>query len=162
MAIGWYIIPYERYYPPYADIPMRHCAINNYKTEIWAAGGKWYSTEILGNRGIVKVSAPVGILSLLDSKYKRIPKDRLDDSLSDLPTAVKIALKNEILDMGYTFVQVLARFGDDIGQYTLRQVLKFMATYRLKPRYDSDTDTIVMDGIVQKCSSIEFADKKVQ
>ena len=161
MSIAWYIIPYERYRPLVDDIPLRWCAINNYKKQIWAAGGKWYATEILGNRGIVKVKAPAAILTLLDSKYKRIPKNRLDDSLSDLSSGVKSWLRNEIHSAGYTLAQVQARFGGDLGEYTLGDVLRFMMSWRLKPRYDSQTDTIIMDGDVQECSPIEFADKKI-
>lgn len=159
MPIGWYIVPYKR--REFGIYPTRYCAIDDYTEQIHAAGGQWTETEILGNRAIVKLRASQAILNQADTLYKRIPKDRLDDSLSDLPTAAKIALRDEALDQGYTLEQIQARFPNDIGQYTLRQVLQFMATKRKKPRYDSDMDEIVLDGEDQECRSIESVDTEV-
>lgn len=160
MPIAWYIVPYKR--KPFEAGKTRYCAIDDYTKQIFAEGGNWTETEILGNRAIVKVKAPVIILTVLNSKYKRLPKNRLDDSLSDLPASVKTAIKNEILDMGYTLTEVQNKFGNDIGQFTLRDVLKFMTKRRLKPRYVPETDTIVVDGIIQKCRPLEDVDNQVQ
>lgn len=161
-SIGWYIVPYVRDYSIGSPQPARHCELCLYNKQIWDAGGKWTCVEVLGNRAIVKIKAPAAILNMIDSKYKRLPKDRLGDSLSDLPNNIKIALKNEILDMGYTIAEVKAKFGSDLGQFTLRDVLKFMAKRRLKPRYIPETDTIVCDGIEQRCRNIEYVNSKVQ
>lgn len=160
MAIAWYIVPYE--IKEQHGEKYRRVAICNYSKQIRDSGGAWTETEILGDRAIVKVRASDAILSALNTKYKRLPKDRLDDSLSNLPENVKMALKNEILDMGYSIDEIRERFGNDLGQYTLRDVLKFMTKRRLKPRYDSETDTIFVDGIVQKCRSIESVNSEIQ
>lgn len=162
MPIGWYIVPYMRRYDIYAPAPQRYCAIDDYTEQIFAQGGNWTETEVLGNRAIVKVRTSDAILSVLDTEYKRLPKNHLDDSLSDLSPAIKTALKNELLDMGYPLTEITDRFGDDFDSYTLRDVLRFIAKRRLKPRYVPEEDTIVCDGIIQECRSIESVDEEIQ
>ena len=159
MAIGWFIVPYVRLDRPIG--PTRYPAIDNYTDQIRAAGGYWSETEVLGNRCIVKVRAPEAGLTQLAGIFKRLPKDRLDDSLADLPTGVKATLRDEILDMGYTLAEIQERFGDDLGQYTLRDVLRFMARRRLKPRYNRATDEIILDGPEQVCRPVEDVDAEV-
>ena len=163
MAIAWYIAPYKiNQEAPGWLKNIRYCAMDDYTDVIFAEGGDWTETEILGNRAIVKVRASLAILTILNSVFKRIPKNRLDDPLSDLPTAVKQALKNEALDMGYTIAELQARFPNDLGTYTLKDVLKFYAKRRLKPRYDSVADEIKVDGIEQTCRPIESVDAEVR
>jgi len=145
--IAWYIVPYKldtsrRVLGAYPRYP----AIFDYKEQILAAGGDFKLTEILGNRAIVKLRAPENILALADAKYKRLPKERLDDSLSDLPEIVKTKIRDEILDQGYTIEEIRDKFGDNLGDYTLRDVLKFMATRRKRRRYDFVTDQVIFDG----------------
>jgi len=159
MAIAWFIIPYKRRVG--ARQPTRYCAIDDFTPQIYSAGGKWSETEILGDRAIVKVSAPANILTALNAEYKRLPKDRLDDSLSDLSAGAKTAIRNELQDAGYSLAEIQARFGSDLGAFTLRDVLRFFASRRLKPRYDVDTDTIILDGSVQVCRSIDEVDEDV-
>jgi hypothetical protein len=161
MPIGWYIVPYEIRITG-EPIPTRYCAIDDYTPQIYAAGGQWAETEVLGNRAIVKVRAPAAGLSALDATYRRIPKNRLDDSLADLPAAIKVALRDEIQDQGYSLVEIRARFGDDLGAYTLRDVLRFMASRRLQPRWDWIADEIILDGPAQACRSVESVDAEVK
>lgn len=158
MAVGWYIVPYKRDTRWRA---ARYPEIDDYTDQIQAAGGRWAETEVLGNRCLVKVRAPTAVLDALDGVYKRLPKDRLDDSLADLPAGVKQALKDEALDMGYSVAELRARFPGDLGDYTLRDVLRFMATRRLKPRYDSETDSIILDGVAQACRRVDSVDTEV-
>jgi hypothetical protein len=162
MPIAWFIIPYKR--DPNSKIPARYPAIDDYTTQIYESGGQWSEAEILGNRCLVKVRATTEQLSVLASVqgFRRLPKDRLDDPLSDLPARAKQAIKDEILDAGYTLDEVQARFGDDLGTYTLRDVLRFMTSRRLKPRYDVDIGEIILDGEIQSCRSIENVDNEVQ
>ena len=162
MPVGWYIVPYKHKAKRFwTGSPLRYCEIDDYTQQILASGGRWTETEILGNRAIVKLRASQAILNQADALYKRLPKDRLDDPLSDLSVAIRQALKNEVLDQGYTIEEVQARFGDDLGSYTLRQVLTFMASRRKKPRYDSQADEIVFDGPDQPCRPIEEVDSEV-
>ena len=161
--IGWYICPYKiRQEFPGAPRNMRYCAMDDYTQVIFAKNGNWTETEILGDRAIVKVRAPQGVLNALNGVFKRLPKNHLNDSLSDLPAGVKTALKNELLDMGYSLIEIKNRFGSNLGQYTLRDVLKFAARRRLKPRYHSGADEIILDGPVQACRTLELVDNEVQ
>lgn len=163
MAIGWYIVPYKRRNDPGEEV-ARYCAMNDYTQQIiYTYDGAWTETEILGNRAIVKVRAPAQMLEFLDTVpgFRRLPKNRLDDSLADLPLGIKSALRDELLDMGYTLDEIHERFGSDLGQYTLRDLLEFAATRRLKPRYNPANDTIYLDGEVQRCRSIESVDEEV-
>ncbi len=114
---------------------------------------------VVGGSGAGKCSV-TEILSDVNF-FKRIPKDALDNSLSDLSNAAKTALKNEILDMGYTLQEVNNRFPGDLGDYTLRDVLRFMATRRRKPRYDSGTDEIVLDGEEVGCEDVDALDRVI-
>jgi hypothetical protein len=157
--IGWYIVPYKRRLDQ--ALPVRCPAINDYTAEICGAGGSWAETEVLGDRCLVKVRASAEVLAMLDGVYKRLPKERLDDALSDLSTAAKQKLKNEILGMGYSVGEVQAAFPGDLGDYCLGDVLHFMASRRLKPRYDAGAGEIILDGAVQVCRPVESVDGEV-
>lgn len=161
MAIGWYVVPYKR--RTGEDRPTRYCSMDDHTATIHAAGGAWAETEVLGNRAIVKVRATPAILTQLNgvAGFIRLPKDILDDSLASLSTGAKTAIRNELQSAGYTLGEIQARFGSDLGQYTLRDVLRFFASRRLKPRYDVGTDAIILDGAVQPCRDIESVDGEV-
>lgn len=168
--IGWFIVPYKRrrylVEPGEPDIllrPTRYCAMYDAAKQIRALGGQcqWSETEILGNRAIVKVRTSQAALDALDQLFRRLPKDRLDDSLADLSPAVLARIRDEILDMGYPLAEIRDRFGDDLSIYTLRDVLRFMARRRLKPRYDAGSDEIVCDGAVQPVKSVENVDSRI-
>lgn len=159
MAIGWYIVPYSRREGPR---PVRYCAMDDHTETILADGGDWREVEVLGNRAIVKVRASAATLSTLNGIFKRLPKNALNLSLSDLTNPQKIALRNELTDAGYSLAEIQARFGSDLGQFTLRDVLRFMATRRNKPRYDANLDEIFLDGPVQACNDIDALDLQVQ
>jgi hypothetical protein len=170
MIIAWYIVPYKRQYfvewQPGQFIPVamprRYAAIGDYTAEICGAGGSWAETEILGDRCLVKVRAPAEVLATLDAVYQRLPKQRLDDPLSDLSAAAKQKLKNAVLGMGYSVGELQAAFPGDLGDYCLGDVLHFMASRRLKPRYDAQADEIVCDGEVQGCRPVGDVDREVR
>ncbi len=158
--IGWYIVPYKRL-DNNTVRPYRYPAILDYTQQIKNDGGKWAETDVLGNRAIVKVKATTATLTTIDGVFKRIPASILNNKLSSLTTAQKTALRNEMLDMGYTLAEIQEKLPNDLGTYTLRDVLKFMATRRLRPRYNQPTDTIICDGIVQPVRTIESVDNAV-
>ena len=164
--IGWYIVPYEidtsESAPGYPLRNSRRIAMCRYNQQIWAAGGKWHGIEVLGNRAIVKIRAPQAVLNALDGVFKRFPKDKFDDSLIDLPVAVKAALKNELLDMGYSLAEIKQRFGNDLGQYTLKDVLLFIARRRLIPRYDKNADETVFDSGTRNCQPLQQVEDRIQ
>lgn len=157
MAIGWFICGYAR--DVSAPSPTRYCAMDTFTTMIRADGGDWREAEYLGNRAIVKVRASAGTLTTIagTTGFRRIPLTLLDDPLSSLTAGQRSAIRNEILDAGYTNAEINAAL-PDLSTVTLRQVLQFITSRRLKPRYDSGTDTIICDGIVQPCTQPETID----
>ena len=157
MPIGFFIVPYVRRLPLVAR--KRYCQIDDHTDQIVASGGRWAEVEVLGNRAIVKVRASTAILTQLATLYKRLPKDRLDDPLSDLSIAARQKIKDELLDMGYTQDEI-TNFGS-VQSKTLRQVLGFMATRRLKARYHAASESIILDGEAQACRPIEYIDLRV-
>ena len=160
MAIAFFLCPYKR--SPRTDKPIRFCAMNDFTTIIEADGGRWSETEILGDRAIVKVNALAATLTIIAGTptFRRIPLAALDESLSTLTNPQRNAIHAEILDAGYTVAEFNTRF-PNLASATLGDVLRFMATRRLKPRYDSGTDTIILDGEIQVCKSIDALDGEV-
>lgn len=161
MPVAWYIAPYKP--RTGAQMPTRYCAMDDFTAQIFGDGGTWTESEVLGNRAIVKVRASAGTLTSINAAqgFVRLPKDALGTALSDLTSQQKTALRNQLTDAGYTLAEIQARFGSDLGAFTLGDVLRFMASRRLKPRYDTGTQTIVCDGDVQDCRSIDSVDSEV-
>lgn len=163
MPVAWYIVPYkiETKYPwPTPDI--RYPAIDDYTKQIRDSGGDWSETEVSNNRAVVKVRASQTILDQLAAVFTRLPKNRLDDSLSNLPQTIKNRIKSELADMGYSLSEIRDRFGDDLGSYTLRDVLRFATQRRIAPRYHPDTESFTFDGPEKPCKPIEAVDEKVK
>jgi hypothetical protein len=161
MPTAWFIAPYKR--RAGAARPGRYCAMDDFTAQIIAEGGHWSETEVLGNRALVKVRASADTLTQIAAEQgiKRLPKDRLDDSLATLSPAVRQAIRAELEDMGYTLAEIQARFGTDLSAYTLGDVLRFAASRRLKPRYDAGSDAIVCDGPAQQCRPLNDVDAEV-
>jgi len=161
MSVGWFIAPFARRLA--STRPERYCVMDDFTTIILADDGDWHETEVLGNRAVVKVRASAATLTLIAAApgIKRLPKDALGEPLSDLTNTQKTALQGELLDMGYSLSELRAALGNDLGSKTLGDVVRFAARRRLKPRYDSATDTIILDGPVQPCRSIDDVDLSV-
>lgn len=162
--IAWYIAPYKiRQGRPDGLHNVRYCAMDDYTDSIiYTDKGNWSESEVLGNRAIVKVKASPLTLTVLNGVFTRLPRDGLDDSLSAVSIADKAVLKNEGLDMGYSNTEWNKAFPNNLGTYKLKNILHFYTKRRLKPRYDANTDTSYVDGIEQKCRSIESVDSEVQ
>lgn len=160
MPVAWFLCPYKRH--PRTDKVARYCAMNDFTAQIEADGGRWSETEILGDRAIVKVNASSATLTTIagTATFRRIPLSALDDPLSSLSTAQQTAIRNEVLDAGYSVAEVNAAF-PNIANNTLRQVLRFLASRRLRPRFDSGTNTIILDGAIQSCKAVEIVDLEV-
>lgn len=159
--VGWFVADYVRV--PHPTRVFRACGMDAYTAHIRADGGDWQETEILGNACLVKVRASAATLATIaaDSTIRRLPKDALNLSLADLTPTQKATLRNQVLALGYTVPELQAAFPLDLGNYTLRDVLRFMATRRLRPRYDSGTDTIVLDGPTEAPMSVDLLDARV-
>lgn len=160
--VAWFIAPYVRVTtPPKPPGVLRACAIREFQAQILADGGQWRAVEALGNICIAKVRASTATIAAIDAKYTKIPASKLDDPLSSLTNAQRNALKQIILNAGYTMAEVNARF-PNLANNTLGDALRFLASRRLKPRYDQATDTIILDGPVQPTASIDEQDGAVQ
>lgn len=156
--MAWFLCPYRRQ----SDVPFpaRECAMNQFTDLIRADGGDWSETEVLGDAAIVKVRASAATLAGINATagFTRLPKDLLDDPLSSLTNTQKTALRDLIESLGYPRAEWQAALGTNLGERTLREVVRFIATRRRKPRYDQATDTIILDGPVQACRSIDEVD----
>jgi hypothetical protein len=161
MSIAWFIAKYKRTVGRL--VPGRYCVMDDYTSLIFGDGGNWVESEILGNRAVVKVRANTSTLTTIaaDPLIVRLPLSLLDDPLSSLTANQRTAIRNQILDMGYTAAEVNNAF-PNIANATLGQVLRFAATRKLQPRYDAPTDTIICDGDVEGCTSIDLVDAMVQ
>jgi hypothetical protein len=124
----------------------------------------WKEIECLGDQAIVKVKGTAAALTTLNGLYERIPKDSLNEPLSDLSAPQKTALRNKITSLGYSLAEIQAALGADLGSRTLKEVLTFVCAKRRKPRYDIATDTIVLDGVevAQNPAVIDVIDETVK
>lgn len=158
MALAWFICPYKRKNPGVTP-PVRYCAMDDFTTVIRADGGDWDETEILGNHAIVKVRAASTTLTTINAAagFIRIPNHvDLSDTLGDLTAGQRNALHDKAIELGYSQAEIDAALPANWAAVTLRQVLNFLATRRLKPRYDSNTDAIILDGAEQPVKSVDL------
>jgi len=161
MAIAWFICSYKR--DPGAHRPTRYCAMDDFTTTITEEGGTWSETEVLGGYALVKVRAEQTTLDTIagTAGFFRIPIAKLDTQLSSLTTAQRNAIKARLEAMGYGVDELTSTLGNNLGQKTLGDVLRFAASRRLKPRYDKISDVIVCDGAVQTCRAVSSVDADV-
>lgn len=160
MATAWFLCPYKEDLDP--NNPRRVCAMDDFTALITADGGAWRETEILGNRAIVKVRATPATLATIAAApgVRRIPLARLDDPLSTLTPAQRTAIRNEILNAGYTVEEVTAAL-PNLTTATLRDVLRFMASRRVKTHFDATTNTFVFDGETRTPNTPDRLDKEI-
>lgn len=160
MPIAWFICTYKR--SP-GRMPGRYCAMDDFTSTIYADGGAWSETEVLGNYALVKVRASDVTLQTIaaDPGFLRIPLAVLTTLLSNLTAQQRNAIRDRILAMGYTDAEITAALGNNLGQRTLGQVLRFAASRRRKPRYDAVQDQIMMDGEIQACRLVDDVDAEV-
>ncbi len=156
LPVSWFLAPYKTGSSPY----IRVCGMNDFTADILSDGGQWKETEILGNWCLVKVKASAVTLTTIAGTYRRIPASKLDDPLISLTNAQKIALRNMATDAGYTLTEMQDALGD-LSTATLADLLRFLATRRVTPRYDAATQTIIFDGPVRPCRSIDAIDKEL-
>lgn len=163
MTVSWFICPYKQIAG--TKVPIRYCAMDDFTALIVADGGAWAESEVLGGWAIVKVRASDATLSTINAAtgFLRVPNNlRLSDLLSSLSGAQLTAINNRLLAMGYTQTEINNALGGNLSTVTLGQVLRFAATRRRKPRYDSATGTIILDGDIQPCWPVDNVDGEVQ
>jgi len=156
MTVAWFIAPYKR---DLTDTePSRYCAMQDFSTLIDADDGYWSESECLGNVAVVKVRASAATLTAIagGANFQRIPNHfNLSDTLGDLSATQRNAIRNRLTAMGYSTAEISGALpaSGNWASVTLRQVLRFAATRRRKPRFDGTN--IVLDGIVQTCRDID-------
>lgn len=153
---SWFLAPYKAGSVPH----IRYCGMDDFSSLIFADGGQWREVEILGNWCLVKVKASAGTLTTIAGTYRRIPASKMDDPLSSLTNAQKTALRNMATDAGYTLAEIQAALGD-LSTATLGDLLRFLATRRITPRFDAVSRTIIFDGPARPCRSIDDLDKEL-
>lgn len=160
MPTAWFICPMERV--PHPLRVTRRCAMDSFTSAIRADGGSWAETEVLGQRAVVKVNASAATLTTIagTAGFTRVPSARLDDPLSSLSNGQRNAIRNLILELGYTPAEVAARF-PNLSAATVGDVLRFMASRRRKVRHDAATDSIVDDGDVVTPTPVDHVDRMV-
>lgn len=150
MPAAWFLAPFIREPNDIAEHghPYRYCIVRDLHREIAADNGKCSYSEVLGNYAIVKVLASTTTLQAIAALtgVRRLPVDRLDDPLSSLTNAQRTTLRDWIESLGYPRAEWQTDLGTDLGSRTLREVLMFIAKRRLRPRYDSVNDQVVLDG----------------
>lgn len=160
--IAWFITTYKR--DPSPGIPTRYCAIDDFFDVLKADNAVWDYIEVLGNYALVKVKASQSVLDTIAVApgFLKIPLTRLNDSLSNLTSQQRNAVKTRLNNMGYSDNEILSNLGSNLALITLGDVLRFAARRRLKPRYDATQDQIVLDGSVQVCESVNVPDQRIQ
>ena len=160
MPVAFYIVPIVRINPPRNGLLAdREIALN---IDFPQLSGQWDGLETLGNKAIIKINAITSDLLQLNAAYTRILLSRLDEPISSLSATNRTALRNQILDMGYTLQELNEKFPDGIANYTLKDALKFMLTRRIKPRWDETTDEIIYDGVSVPCGNIDDLDRRIR
>jgi hypothetical protein len=163
MAIGWFLVPYVRDVNRPAGMgPARYCSIADQQALIDADGGKWAESEVLGNVALVKVRASNATLTTLDNLYFRLPNISLDTLLSGLTTTQRNQLRAKVEELGYTQEEIQSALGTNLGQRSLRQVLKFVTGKRRKVRFDQLQNDFVFDGPIVTPRPLEEVDAEVQ
>lgn len=138
--------------------------MDDFTDQIQADGGTWSETEVLGNHALVKVRANAGTLTTINAAtgFIRIPNHvDLNDTLGDLTGAQRTAIRDKALALGYTQAEIDEALPANWQAVTLRQVLRFFARRRLKPRYEVTTDEILLDGPEQPVTPVETVDARV-
>ncbi len=176
MATAWFICTYKRamVWDKVNGVwvnmqpPARYCAMDDFTPQINADGGAWSEIEVSGGYAVVKVRASSATLTTIGGTagFTRVPvtAPTLSTTLSTLTSEQRNALLTLIGNMGYTPAEISAALGSTLATWrghTLGNVLRFIASKRLKPRYDRNNDQIVLDGVPQACRSVSEADTDV-
>lgn len=169
MALAWFICGFNFVEGHNGPNSRRVCAMDNFSPSIFADGGAWSESEVLGGFAVVKVRASVATLTIIGGTagFTRIPNNWVDLSttLGSLTTGQRTTLLNLITSMGYTTAEINAALGSNLTGWrtkTLGQVLRFIAQRRLKSRWDNVQHQIVLDGILQSCKPIDDINAEVQ
>src|SRR3990167_775294 len=153
--MAWYICPMKQ--RDEGNGPERYCGMNDFTPQIFADGGAWSESEVLGGYAVVKVRASAATLTTIagPANFQRIPRDLLTEPMAGLSTAQRTAVRNKLNAMGYTDAEIIGALGQlNLNNVTLGQVLRFAASRRLKPEWDEGNQVITLTGAFQACVPI--------
>lgn len=159
--VSWFIAPYKIKASPFPGRFTRYCAVYDFEPQIKADGGAAAETEVLGDRAIVKVRASVQTLNLLNGSFYRFPLIKRSTRLSLLRSAARVAMRTELLAMGYLRSEISARFGTGFTNNNIGDVMAFATRRRRQPRYDKAVGKFLFDGRVRDCTAILTIDAMV-
>lgn len=141
------LAPYERRVGP-GGRPARRCALARILPDQKAGGTEpFVEAEGLGGFAVALIvdddlraqaAAAPGILAF--------PKIPLTATLGEVNASTRSELRDAAAAMGYTMAEIRQALGTDLASVTLLRLLRFMVSRRRRPRYDPDTDSIVLDG----------------
>lgn len=160
--MAWFLVSYKTPTsgPRAGMANTRVLALDDYTPLILADGGAWDATEVLGNKALAKVRASVATLTTIadDPLCVRLPFDTLDTPLASLPLVARQRIRTALKNAGYTLLEITANVGD-LSTITAREALEFFASRRHKPRFDTVTQQIVLDGTIVACRSVLDVDR---
>lgn len=128
--------------------PAFYPAFALYNEDIQREGGTW-KMEHVGNIWCLikaRISDTLAQTIGLDINCRRIPMNILDRPLSDLNNAQRNGLRDLAVEMGYTLEEIRSALGNNLANVTLRQLLRFLASRRIKARWDAASSQLVFDG----------------
>lgn len=166
MPSAWFLMPFK-VFEQRPDRDTRALEINfdpvvldAYRTD----GGEMRQIECRGNHALIKLRAFTQ--DTLDKVAglpgtTRITTKQLNETLSDLTPAQKTALRNLIVGLGYALADVQAALGPDIGNRTVREVLRYIVsqdqpgftvnpdrtTFTMKGPIIDNTDLLIVDAV---------------
>lgn len=141
------LAPYERVRDG-SPFPRRRCVLAG-ALPAQSGGGPepFIETEVLGGYAVA--------LILDDNNLSRasstpgvfgFPRISLTSTLSDLSVSARNELRDIATSMGYTAEEIRRALGTDLASVTMRRLLSLLASRRRRPRFDADSDAIVLDG----------------
>lgn len=150
MATYWWICRYVKAMGEFGRPFVRVSAFESYHDDLTKEGAKWRYEEIAGNRCLVRaeMSDALAQTIALDVNCLPLPLKRLDQTLGELSPQARSTLQDLAVEMGYSLTEIRNRLGNNVATVTLGQLLRFLASRRIKPRYSDDKTDVVFDGPV--------------
>lgn len=165
MATYWWICRYVKAMGEFGRPFVRVSAFESYHDDLTKEGAKWRYEEIAGNRCLVRaeMSGALAQTIALDVNCLPLPLKRLDQTLGELSLAARNTLRDIAVEMGYSLTEIRDRLGNNLASVTLGQLLRFLASRRIKPQYNADKTDVVFDGpVIQlKASLVDDLESKV-
>lgn len=140
MTIAWFMVPMSTRPRVTGSAQLiRYCAMDDFTTSIFAAGGSWDAQEGLGGVALVKIFTADALLTTITGTagFIRVT-DRvvLTDTLSTLTAAQRNTIQNKLLSNGYSQAEINAAMGNTLAlwrTHTLLDLLTLILTRVRRP-----------------------------